>query len=327
MSSSEAPFVSIITVNYNGKRFLESFFGALERLDYPKDRRELLFVDNGSSDGSVALVRARWPWAKIVESDCNLGFAAGNNLGIRHAQGEFIALLNNDTEVAPGWLRELVAVLARDGNLGSATSKILFLAKRGEINNVGLNLYRDGSGGDRGFHQPDDGRFDAEAEVFGGCGASVLLRRSMLDDVGLFDETFFMYYEDLDLAWRARLRGWDCRYAPKSVVYHVHCGSSGEWSPFFTFHVERNKIFANLKNNGWLTVLLALAMMALRTADKARLLARRRPDAWAFLRAYLKAWASLARHAPAMLVKRLRIRVLRRKVPDRAIARFIVPNP
>src|SRR5204863_2364052 len=126
------------------------------------------------------------------------------------------------------------------------------------INSAGLNLYRDGRGGDRGFREPDDGQYDEPAEVFGACGASVLLRRAMLDDVGFFDERLFMYCEDLDLAWRARSRGWRFRYTPRSVVHHVHCGTSGEWSPFFIFYAERNGVLVNLKNASWLQLARAV---------------------------------------------------------------------
>jgi GT2 family glycosyltransferase len=110
-------------------------------------------------------------------------------------------------------------------------------------------------------------------------------------------------------------------------VYHVHCGSSGEWSPLFTYHVEKNKVFVNLKNNRWFVVLRVLAILILKTLHKAFLLARRRQGAWEIFRAYLKAWATILPHTPEMLIERFRIRVLRRKIPDREIARFIVPNP
>src|SRR5207244_13596423 len=126
----------------------------------------------------------------------------------RQCRSELTALLNNDTVVAPHWLQALVDELGPDPQVGGVTSKILFRDEPGTINSAGLNLYRDGRGGDRGFRQPDRGQYDEPAEVFGACGASVLLPRALLDDVGFFDERFFMYCEDLDLAWRAHFRGW-----------------------------------------------------------------------------------------------------------------------
>src|SRR5581483_309832 len=238
--AQDVPFVSIIIVNYNGRRYLDDCLAALLKQTYPRDRWEVVLVDNASADDSVEHVRAHYPWVRLIPTGKNLGFAGGNNEGYRHCQGEFIALLNNDTIVQPSWLAALVEAMQADAHLGGVTSKILFRDEPDTINSVGLNLYPDGRGGDRGFRERDRGQFDAPAEVFGACGASVLLRRAMLDDVGFFDERLFMYCEDLDLAWRARLRGWRFRYTPRSVVYHVHCGSSaGEWSPFHLYYAER----------------------------------------------------------------------------------------
>ena len=124
------------------------------------------------------------------------------------------------------------------------------------IQNAGTKVLLDGSGRDRGdysingrqFHEEDRGQYDSPEEVFAFCGASALLRRRMLEDVGLFDDSFFVYYEDMDLSWRARLRGWKILYTPTSIVRHIHCGTSVEWSPFFTFHAERNRLNMLVKN-------------------------------------------------------------------------------
>src|SRR5262249_50769762 len=155
---------------------------------YPRERWEVILVDNDSTDGSVAHVRFHYPWVRLVPVQENLGFAAGNNAGYRHCRGEFIALLNNDTVVESGWLQGLVEAIQEDPRIGGATSKILFRDEPDTINSAGLHLYRDGRGGDRGFRQRDRGQYDKPAEVFGACGASVLLRRALLDDIGLFDE-------------------------------------------------------------------------------------------------------------------------------------------
>jgi GT2 family glycosyltransferase len=152
----------------------------------------------------------------------------------------------------------------------------------------------------------------------------------MLDDVGRFDERFFVYYEDLDLAWRARRRGWKFLYAPKAVVYHVHCGTSGEWSPFFVYHVERNRVFVSLKNAPWRLVIRSLAVFAARAARKwlrVLLLQERTQLDRGQAIAYVRAAFSLAIHAPEMLCKRLVIRMIRAKVSDRRLARLIVPPP
>ena len=116
------------------------------------------------------------------------------------------------------------------------------------INNVGSNLYRYGFGGDRGFLERDEGQYEEPADVFAWCGGAVLLRREYLDDVGVFDEELFLYYEDTDLAWRGRLRGWRYQYVPTSVIRHRHAQSSGAWSPTFRFYTERNRMLVLAKN-------------------------------------------------------------------------------
>jgi GT2 family glycosyltransferase len=329
-SGPPLPFVSVVVVNYNGKAYLEDCLRALRAQTYPADRREVILVDNGSADGSAAFVRERFPEVRVLELTSNRGFAGGNNAGIQAARGECIALLNNDTQVERRWLEALVEALQRDARAGGVASKILLKAEPGTLQSAGLNLYRDGRGGDRGFRQVDQGQFDQASEVFGACGASVLLRRALLDDVGLLDERFFVYYEDLDLAWRARLRGWRFWYAPNSVVHHVHCGTSGEWSPFFLYHVERNRVFVSLKNAPSRLALRSVAVFAARAARKWWRVLTRREATWHDLLqawAYVPAGLSLVVWTPEMLWKRFLIRIWSRRVPDQVLAPHITAKP
>jgi GT2 family glycosyltransferase len=328
--ATRCPFVSVIIVNYNGKHFLDDCLEALAAQDYPWDRFEVLVVDNGSTDGSVAHLREHYSWVRVIPLDRNRGFARGNNEGFQHAQGDLIALLNNDTMVTPDWLSALVDAIGTDPRTGAATSKILFKSQPDQINNAGLVLYRDGSGADRGFRQLDEGQFDEPVEVFGACGASLLVRREMLEDVGGFDERLFMYYEDLDLAWRARMRGWSFRYTPSSVVYHVHCGSSGEWSPFFLYYVERNRVLVNWKNAPVPQACRVLASFGWRVLRKwGRLLTRldRSERDLGHGLAYAKAALSLMLVLPEMIAKRFLIRFWRRTVADRSFAHLIDSVP
>lgn len=329
-ATGTCPVVSVVIVNYNGKHYLDDCLHALETQTYPRDQFEVVLVDNGSQDGSVEHVRQHYPWVRLTALDRNLGFAGGNNEGFRQAHGELIALLNNDTVVDRHWLAELVASLSEDERIGMVTSKILFKHDPTRINNVGLLLYADGHGADRGFRQPDAGQFDEPADVFGACGASLLLRRQLLRDVGDFDERLFMYYEDLDLAWRARIRGWNIRYAPRSVVYHVHCGSSGEWSPFFLYYVERNRVLVNAKNappRQAFRVLASFCWRTLRKCFRVLVMKDRTPLDRAHAMAYLRALASLGLELPLALVKRISIRLLRRNVPDTRFAHLVDPPP
>src|SRR5439155_8054427 len=220
--------------------------------------------------------------------------------------------------------------------VGAVTSKLVFMSNVREIQNAGSLLLSDGSGADRGFHEPDQGQYEAREEVFGACAAAVLYRREMLDDVGGFDETFFNYYEDTDLSWRMRLRGWRILYEPGAVVHHVHAGSSGEWSPFFTFHVDRNRLFMILKNAPAPMVVgtfAHFAALAARNVARAVLGRVTRPPEVLVranlgpgrARIHLKVVVSLLRYLPEMLVKRWRIR-RGRTVSDAYIARWFYPR-
>jgi N-acetylglucosaminyl-diphospho-decaprenol L-rhamnosyltransferase len=335
MIEANAPAVSVIVINWNGRKYLQACLDALLSQEV-EGGFEAILLDNGSTDGSVSLVRERWPAVRVVESGGNLGFAAGNNLGMQAARSLYAVLLNPDTSVQPGWLRALVAAAESDPRVGAVTSKLVFMANPKEIQNAGSLLLSDGSGADRGFHEPDKGQYDVREEVFGACGAAVLYRRAMLDDVGVFDETFFTYYEDTDLSWRMRLRGWRILYEPGAVVHHVHAGSSGEWSPFFTFHVDRNRLFMILKNAPRLMVIRTFAHFAALSGKNAARAAMGRvirpPDVLVRAnlgpgraRIHLKVATSLLRYLPAMLVKRWAIR-RRRTVSDADIARWFYPR-
>jgi GT2 family glycosyltransferase len=293
-------------------------------------------VDNASTDGSVEHLRARWPYVRVVRSTANLGFAAGNNVGMRAARGRHLVLLNTDTRVQPGWLSALVSAAELEPTIGAVTSKLVFLADPGEIQNAGSLLLSDGSGADRGFHERDTGQYQRREEVFGACGAAVLYRREMLEDVGGFDEAFFNYYEDTDLSWRMRLRGWKVLYEPAAAVHHVHTGSSGEWSQFFTFHVDRNRLFMILKNAPPEMVLQSVGHFAgLSGKNAARTLLGRftRPPRTlqradlgpGRARIHVDVVRSLLRHLPEMLAKR---RVIRggRTVSDSEIEKWLYPR-
>lgn len=336
--SNEAlrPTASVVVVNYNGLRYLDTCLEALLTQDLDGGM-EILVVDNGSADGSSEHVRRRFPAVKIVEPGANLGFAAGNNLGIEQARGHYVVLINNDTRAGHGWLAALIHAARAQPRVGAVTSKLVFLDRPGVIQNAGTMLLSDGSGADRGAGEDDHGQYDRREEVFGLCGCAVLLDREMLEDVGGFDPTFFAYYEDTDLSWRMRLRGWRVLYEPAALVEHVHSGTSREWSPFFTFHVDRNRLFMIVKNAPASFVLRAFARYAwLASAGSVRAVVRRsrrtpgtsraatiHPVARA--RIHLHVLASLLRHLPEMLAKRRRIR-RGRVIPDVELSRWLYPR-
>jgi len=176
----------------------------------------------------------------------NLGFAGGTNAGIRQAEGEFILTLNNDTIVTPDFIDELAKPMASDPFVGMCASKMIF--PDGRINSTAICISRSGAAWDRGMGEPDHRQYDAAEEVFGPCAGAALYRRTMLDEIGLFDEDFFLYMEDVDLAFRARLSGWKCIYVPSARVIHVHGGTTEPGSDTSVYYGNRNLLWYTVKN-------------------------------------------------------------------------------
>jgi GT2 family glycosyltransferase len=241
------PLVSVIIPNWNGAPHLPACLDSLRRQRYP--RFEVILVDNGSTDESLTLLERDYPEVRVIPLSENRGFAPACNLGMRTARGEILALLNNDTEVDPGWLTALVAAFERHPEAGAVASKMVLFDRRDHLHTAG-DFYRlDGTPGNRGAWQQDTGQFDEEAFVFSACGGSAAYRRAMLDEIGLLDETFFFSCEDVDLGWRAQLAGWPCVYAPEAVVYHkVSATGAG---PTISFYDGRNFIYLIVKDYPW----------------------------------------------------------------------------
>lgn len=248
------PLVSVIIVNFNGRKFLQDCLSSLLRQSYSPF--EVILVDNASHDGSVEFVREHFPQVRILVEKVNLGFAGGSNAGIREAQGEFILTLNNDTITDPRFIENLVRPMTSDSHLGMCASKMLF--PDGRINSTGICISRSGAAWDRGIFEQNSGQYDNEDEVFGPCAGAALYRRAMLDEIGLFDEDFFIYMEDVDLAFRARLAGWECRFIPAAKVIHIMGGSSGIHSDLSVFYGNRNLLWNAIKNFPMRTLLISL---------------------------------------------------------------------
>jgi GT2 family glycosyltransferase len=438
-------------LNYNGGSHVIGCVQALLATDWPAGDLEVVVVDNASSDGSDGELRRRFPEVELRPTGANLGFPA-NNVALRDLDGvDYVALVNNDAFVEPGWLRPLVDELAGDLDLGAACPRIVFapgfldlhlevptfrpgggdardlgmrlsgvevegedvwrdaqrvegfwglehgtgeearfewtqaralvrvpvpagadevavrlrLATDGNrtatvdtgteqaavevgpaprwvevrlrgtpydvINNVGSVLVDGGYGADRGYLQADHGQFDDPAEVFAWCGGGVLLRRSYLEDAGLFDERFFLYYEDTDLAWRGRSRGWRYRYVPESRIRHIHAASSGEGSALFQHYVERNRLLMLVKNAPPRLAAEACWRYVLVTGSYARrdvvapLVRGRRPNL-VLARRRIRSFLAFLRLLPAMLVDRARNR-RRQEVPDGELVAWMVDRP
>jgi GT2 family glycosyltransferase len=240
------PQVDLVIVNWNGLRHLPACFQAL-RVQTLTDFQVWL-VDNGSTDGSVDWVRRHAPQTRVLLNSRNRGFAAANNQAIRAGHAPYVATLNNDTIADPTWLAELAHALDEAPRLGAAASLMLFADRSDMINSAGVAVDRLGIAWDRLGGRPVSASEAAPTTVFGACAGAALYRRAMLDDIGLFDEDFFAYLEDVDLAWRAQWAGWETVYVPGARVLHCHSATAGEGSPFKRRLLGRNKVWLILKN-------------------------------------------------------------------------------
>ncbi|GEM_PF-1348754 len=216
------PSVSVIVVNYNGLKWLRPCFNALLKTEYPKSRLELIMVDNGSSDNSVSFMKQNYPKVHLLRNSEN-NYASGNNLGVRHSNGEFIVFLNNDTEVTPPWLVPLVNQLTKIKKAGAAMPKLIF--PDGKIQSAGHVRFPHFYWADRGIYEPDIGQYDQIEEVETIPGTAALFRKRCLEEVGFLDEDFNMFLEDVDICLRIRKQGWKCFYVPTSKVIHAFHGT------------------------------------------------------------------------------------------------------
>ncbi len=236
------PRLTVTLTNYNGRHLLEPMLASLAAQSFQDFA--IAVVDDGSRDDSVVWLRTQWPHVRVVELRGNSGVTAAMNAALQSADTELVALFNNDMELEPECLTELVASLDEYAGAGSATPKMLDFARREILDGAGDELNWRGGGGRRGHGESDRGQYDEPQEVFGPCGGAVLFRRSALQAVGLFDPAYFAYYEDVDWAFRARLQGLGCRYVPSAVLYHRGSETLGRgMSDFNTYQLWRNPIW------------------------------------------------------------------------------------
>jgi GT2 family glycosyltransferase len=272
---------SVIIPNWNGLRFLPVCLGSLRAQTHLP--LEVILADSASSDGSLEFVRHEFPEVQVTAMPANRGFTGACNAGIAQARGDWVALLNQDAEADPRWLEELACVAAAHPEAGGIACKILLADRRDHLHSAGDGYRADGTGVNRGVWQKDEGQYDAEVEVFGPCGGAGAYRRRALDEVGRFDEGFFMYYDDVDLAWRLRLAGWPTPFAPRAIVYHYLTSGAGVTASYYggrnTLWVLAKDVPGPLLRRHWRAILAAqwrIACDALRAwrgaAARARLL-------------------------------------------------------
>ena len=316
-----AGMVSVVIVNWNGKQHLQRCLSAV--LAQTCSNFEVMLVDNGSTDGSAEFVSQQFPQVRLIRNTENLGFAKGNNIAFEFVQGDYIATLNNDTQADPHWLSELMKGIEAHPRVGMCASKMLFYHHPHIINSTGINLDRTGIAWDRrGGEEDREGQEEVE-EVFGPCAGAALYKRQMLEEIGFFDEDFFAYLEDVDLAWRARLMGWRSLYVPTARVYHLYSATGIEGSPYKSYLLGRNKIWTILKNYPAPQIFIFLPLILFYDLASVlyALLARRDTNA---LKGRITGWREL----PKVLAKRKEVQG-KRSISFSALAGIMSPleNP
>ena len=237
---------AIIIPNWNGQEHLARCLPALSAQTCQDF--QTVVVDNGSTDGSVAWVRQQYPSVEIVALDRNQGFGAASNAGIRATPAELIVTLNNDTSPDPGWLAQLLDGVEQHPDAGMYAATLWLDREPPLVDAAGLEINRLGVAWNVGHGMPVAGLAAAPIEVFGPCAGAALYRRQLLEDVGLFDESYFAYLEDAELAWRARWAGWKCMSIPTSTVSHIHSATGGRNVPRKYWLLGRNRIWTILRH-------------------------------------------------------------------------------
>lgn len=227
----------IVIPNWNGREFIGETLQSLE-----KQSADVLVVDNGSVDGSVDYLEQKFPNIILLKEPRNLGFAGGVNIGIRYALAhnyKYVALFNNDALAGENWLRTLVNATNTHSKTGIVTGKLMLMDKK-HLDSTGDFYSTIGMPFPRGRHEKDIGQYDEAEEVFGGSGGASLYKTELFKEIGLFDEDFFAYFEDVDISFRAQLAGWKVWYEPRAVAYHRLSATSSQLGTFSYYHTIKN---------------------------------------------------------------------------------------
>jgi len=323
---SHFPLVSIIILNLNGKGFVERCLKSVLNSKYPNF--EVIFVDNASTDESFELVRALFGLdrrLKIIRNNENLGFPGGNNIGIRHAKGDHLVFLNNDTEVDEGWLNGLIEVMESDSGIGAAQGKLLRIGEVHTIDSAGQFIDRLGYGYPR--EGEDTGQYNSIEEIFYADGACLAIRRPLIEQVLLcgtpFDEDYFpIYYEDADICWRIRLRGYKVVFIPTSIIFHARSATKlSEIPSRLIFSHVRNRIMTLMKNYDLANLMKYLPKLLVFETIRAIVLLNRKPN---HSLAILKAVLWNFKHLKDVWKKRLIVQQRIRAIDDTSLIKCMM---
>jgi GT2 family glycosyltransferase len=310
--------ISIIIVNYNGERYIGK---CLECLQRNSGDSEIIVVDNASQDGSLAVIHSK----KVIDDrvipvslPINRGFTGGNIEGFRLAKGDYICLLNPDTEVASDWLANLVKVMDENPQVGICASKLL-VYETDNIDSAGDGCTVTGRGFKIGEGE-NQSHYNKPGQVFGACGGAMLIRRVVIDQIGFLDDTFFLIHEDTDFNFRTNLAGWQCRYVPEAVVQHKVRSSIGAMSDTAVYYSVRNAKYVLLKNMSWAMLLKYLPVHLLQEIASFYYFAIRHGK-W---NPYLKANYDFIRAIPLLLAKRREVMKMK-KIDDKTLGSMLTP--
>ena len=304
---------SIIIINYNGLKFLPELFSSIREQTMPP--KEILFVDNASKDGSPEFAESNYPEIRVIRLPANLGFAAAANAGLKASGFEASAIINTDIRLDREWLASLVTTLESDERIGAVAAKILLYDHPHQLNGVGGGMNRLGYTWDRGMFEEDNGQYDDPAEVIFAPASAAMFRKSAVMASGGFDESFFMYHEDVDLGWRLWLLGYRIITCPRAVALHHFGGSTKESRSMLWRELqgERNNMTSLLKNYELLNAARALSEMMMLKQQPSRKAGQVKNLLWNLLK------------LPSILGKRRFIQK-QRKLTDDEINRLIVQS-
>jgi GT2 family glycosyltransferase len=314
MYTAAPPDVSLVIVTWNGRQYLEACLEAVARQTGVSF--ETIVVDNASTDGTAAWVRERFPSVRLVALAANRGYTGGNNAGAREARGRYLAFLNNDTVADAGWLQALRGGIDEDARFCLTTSRIVYMHDAAIIDSAGDGYFRAG-GAFKRLHGEPSHLGGESMEVFGVCGAACLISRTVFEELGGFDEDFFASHEDVDLSYRARLRGYRCRYVADAVVKHHGSATLGRVSPFAVYHGQRNLEWVYLKNTPASLLLRTLPAHVVYDAAAAVHFARA-----GCLGAFVRGKVAALRALPRLMRKRRAVQH-GRQIPVRALAALL----
>lgn len=255
--------VSVIIVNWNGRKFLSECLSSLYNQEYKNI--EVIFVDNNSSDNSVEYVKKNFPKTKIIINKKNLGFAEANNIGYRYAKSDYVLFLNNDTRVTVNFLTELVKSLDSDKKIGGVQGKILLMDDPSKLDSVGAFLTNTGILYHYGINKQDGSKYNKSIDIYSAKGACMMFKMEVLKkievDGEVFDSRYFAYFEETDLCHRVWLAGYRIVFVPKSIIYHKMGGTSTKMNNnFIQYHSFKNRINSYIKNLNFINLVKIMSV-------------------------------------------------------------------